>query len=227
VGPEGSDEAFVVQEALVCAGSIRINECLPRPCKESVDRCIQLRDFDPDSFRMFLHFLDTGLIFTIDQDMPRDAIEADSLRIFNEELARCMRIYKLADHLEAQDFKDAIIDAVIEIVAEHRSRHPDTEVFFTEEGVKFLYRCSTRGSPVRRFVVDWGILALDHTGYDPHKEFHDDDQFLCDLYVALRPFWIGEKDATELRDPFGAGCSCIYHEHWVLGKPCYRDRFGS
>jgi hypothetical protein len=226
VGPDDRAEEFLVQESIICASSARVHDCLTRPCKEEKEGRIFLPRFDPATFRTYMQFLHTGLIYTIRTEVQSDSISAGSLVLNNDELARCLRMYQLANYLEAPDFKDATVDAVIEIVTDLRFKYPSTDVFLTEESVKFLYKCSTPDSPVRTLIVDWGLVAVDHTGFDPHKEFHDDDQFLCDLFVAVRPFWMGKKGPSELPDPFNGETSCKYHEHQAAGKPCYKEKFG-
>lgn len=226
VGSGDRAEAFLVHEPLLRASSAIARECLTRPCREEKERHMLIPKCDPETFRIYAQFLNTGLMYTIPLEAFSEYIPAGSLVAQNIELESCLKAYCLAAHLEDANFADAAVDALVEIMTEVRSKFPGMVTFFTDESVKFLYRCSKPGSPVRTLITDWGLIAMDHTGFNPDGRFRSRDPFLCDLYVALRAFWVGERDVMELVDPFGGMTGCRYHEHQVVGKPCYRDRLG-
>lgn len=200
------------------------------------------------------------------------------------ELALLLACYKLADFLEADDFRDAIVDALVEAVTEIHARYPSlvrqrekgceeesrgrdtidsyyfgsldlgsrsgvdealekgglrgsggSGFFPTDAAVHFIYKHSERGSGIRKLVVDWGVLCLDHRGFDPHRKINDEDgDFLQELHARMRQFWVGRKgreggflgDLGALEGLFkGANMRCRYHEHGRKGGRCYRGRY--
>lgn len=207
------------------------------------------------------------------------------------ELALLLACFKLAYFLEADDFRDALTDALCEAVGELQTRYlgvvgrrapllvprvaagretglrdtidsyyfgnleprppagdsesPTTPAsrqlsgsgfFLTDAAVDFLYKYSDTGSGIRRLIVDWGVLCLDHRGFDPHrKPTKADGEFLRELHARMRQFWVGGKeeeggslgDLGELEGLFGgAGVGCRYHGHGS-GGGCYRKRYGT
>jgi hypothetical protein len=68
---------------------------------------ISLPDVTVEDFTVYAKFLYTGLLFTKEANVA--------------ELARCLHLYKVANHLEAMDFRDAIVDALIETILDFRA----------------------------------------------------------------------------------------------------------
>ncbi|KAF3041062.1 hypothetical protein E8E12_001625 [Didymella heteroderae] len=71
------------------------------------DKPIILSDIAVDDFAVYAKFLYTGLLFTKEANLA--------------ELARYLHLYKVANHLEAMDFRDAIVDALIETILDFRA----------------------------------------------------------------------------------------------------------
>lgn len=144
----------------------------------------------------------------------------------NKELGRCMRIYKMADYLQDPNFKDAIVDAIIEIMAELHSTRAEDRLFLTHDCVRFLYNYSAKTSPIRKLIVDWAVKVLDHSDFEAARKFGEQDAFISDVSKALGPVVLGQKTLAQCPDPFEMEMRCRYHEHTVVGKPCYKYKYG-
>jgi hypothetical protein len=225
VGPEGHSQTYIVPETILRESSNFFNECLSRPCREYTERIVRLRAFDGDTFRIYIQFHHQGRLYISRDDDTLDALPANTPPAINNELVRCLRMYRLAHYLEDKDFKDATVDAILEIMTDFYLAHPDFHMFMTEESVRYLYRYSEPDAEIRRLIVDWAVVALDHGTFDCDVENTVEDEFGADLSKRLKWIGLGQAGQAELPNPFGGGGGCAYHVHVRSGRPCYREKF--
>lgn len=106
------------------------------------DKPINLPDTTAEDFSVYAKFLYTGLLFTKEANVA--------------ELTRCLHLYKVAKHLEAMDFQDAIIDAIIENVLEFRALKGQCR--FTASQITTVYNMTEEGSPLRKFAQNMSAV---------------------------------------------------------------------
>ncbi|KAI4648979.1 uncharacterized protein J4E78_008496 [Alternaria triticimaculans] len=136
-------QEFYVHESLLRANSLFFDNALKKEWKEGQERVVDLPDTEPEHMRIWIKFLYTGRIFT-GTETPQ--IRESEAELFCKDVSAWNRLYTLGDFLQDGDFKDALIDAMMEFTAilnAYPIRLPD-----------FIYSHSTKDSAHRRFVVD-------------------------------------------------------------------------
>jgi hypothetical protein len=173
------------------------------------DKPISLPDVTVEDFTVYAKFLYTGLLFTKEANVA--------------ELARCLHLYKVANHLEAMDFRDAIVDALIETILDFRALKGQCR--FTAVHITTIYSLTEEGSPLRRFAQNLCLQSKGPQGFEKKrlKDFPVD--FQLDLLTAAAPFITSSTKSTDMPDPLDLDKSCKYHEHTSLGTPCYKTKY--
>ncbi|KAF2624984.1 hypothetical protein BU25DRAFT_129897 [Macroventuria anomochaeta] len=173
------------------------------------DKPVNLPDITIEDFAVYAKFLYTGLLFTKEANVT--------------ELTRCLHLYKVAKHLEAMDFQDAIVDALIENIVEFRALKGQCR--FTATQITTIYTMTEEDSPLRKFAQDLCLQSKGPQGFEKRrlKDFPVD--FQLDLLTAAAPFITSSAKSTDMQDPLDLGRSCKYHKHTVLGTPCYRTKY--
>ncbi|KAF1348340.1 hypothetical protein EJ07DRAFT_160144 [Lizonia empirigonia] len=168
-----------------------------------------LPDITVEDFAVFAKFLYTGLLFM------KEANAA--------ELTRCLHLYKVAKHLEAMDFQDAIVDALIENILEFRALKGQCR--FTASQIMAIYAMTEEGSPLRKFAQNLCLQSKGPQGFEKKRLKDFPVSFQLDLLTAAAPFITSSARSSDMQDPLDLTKSCMYHEHTVTGKPCYRAKY--
>ncbi|UPX16458.1 uncharacterized protein EKO05_0006857 [Ascochyta rabiei] len=170
---------------------------------------IALPDITVEDFAVYAKFLYTGLLFTQEANVA--------------ELTRCLLLYKTARYLEAMDFQDATVDALIENILEFRALKGQCR--FTATQITTIYAMTEDGSPLRKFAQDLCLQSKEPQGFEKKqlKEFPGD--FQLDLLTAAAPFITSSAKSTDMKDPLDLSRSCKYHGHAAVAQSCYRTKY--
>ena len=168
---------------------------------------IPLPDHHPHVFKIFSRFIYCNAIFSaIDSVSDEQPVDMEWQLLADA--------WVIGDYLEAMDFKDAIVDAMIEKVLDTpQGRRPQHGMH------QIIYPMSQRKSPIRKLITDiaahtWSASFVKERSNQPEwSDFFKD--------IAMARFSINEKSTPQyITDP------CYYHEHRLKGDPCYRTRIG-
>jgi hypothetical protein len=151
-------------------------------------RLIDLTDEDPDTFKIYLHWLHFKTLPTVHAEEP-------STNESTEHVALSM-CYVLGEKLMDKKFKNAIVKALHDTLRNHTSSHPRVPDY---ESINIIYTGTTENSPARRLLVGmWTTIGL----YLPKDfaEFVNDalhPVFTQDLAKALSRMQSGTKGDLE------------------------------
>lgn len=176
--------------------------------KESRERSVALKDDDPDTFEVYLHWLYFGTVPT------RDDESSDT------EYLQLAKAYVLGDKLGDGNFKDVITDAMI-----HKSRFltvsagksVGTRFFPGGIVIRHIYDNTPKSSEARHLLVY--LYAENGNGQWLNDPALFPKEFLMDLAVAL----FGRQGKPTPATPTAESNTCKYHQHG--SGPCYKDRF--
>lgn len=172
------------------------------------DKPINLPDIAIEDFAVYAKFLYTGLIFTKEPNFV--------------ELTRCLHLYKVAKQLEATDFQDAVVDALIENIIEYRALKGQCR--FTASQILTIYTMTVESSPLRKFAQNLCLHSKGPQGFERKRLDIFPVVFQLDLLTAAAPFITSSAKSTDMQDPLDVSKSCDYHEHTINGTPCYRTK---
>lgn len=170
---------------------------------------INLPDIIVEDFAVYAKFLYTGLLFTKESNVA--------------ELARCLHLYKVATHLEAMDFRDATVDALIETVLDFRALKGQCR--FTASHVMTIYAMTDEGSPLRKLAQNLCLQSKGPQSFEKKRMKDFPVDFQLDLLAAAAPFITSSIKSTDMPDPLDLENSCQYHEHTAFDKPCYKTKY--
>lgn len=175
------------------------------------DKPIHLPDVTIEDFTVYAKFLYTGLIFTKEANIA--------------ELTRCLYLYKAAKQLQATDFQDAIVDALIEIALEFRAIRGQCR--FAPGQITTIYAITKEGSLLRKFAQNLFLQSKGLHGFDKKRLEDFPAEFRLDLLSAAAPYITSSARSADMQDPLDLSKSCKYHEHTVVGTPCYKTKHQS
>ncbi|KAF2496919.1 hypothetical protein BU16DRAFT_507616 [Lophium mytilinum] len=218
---------FSVHETLVCSRSPFFANAMNGAWAEAESRIVPLPDDAPSTFALYRTWLYTGLL----------ASKSDSSSD-EWELLACA--YVLGEKLQDSDFKDTVIDAMIEnpstTTADGPSSPETTDAEATElEEMEFfkrnpavliyIYENTPPSAPVRRLLVDHYRAAGKPDWISAEKRELLPDDFLYALSFQFMTLKAREEEGQ--RRPAWAPYqwddgTCVYHEHG--GKMCYKRR---
>lgn len=164
-----------------------------------------------EAFDIFQHFIYTGSVFSAHRD---DATEDAS---WDDEYIRFERCWELGEKLMSTNFKDAIVDALIDKITSEEQYPTGLQ------GV--VYRSLRKDSAIRKLFVDISIWGWDHdTMKALQREEDNNAEFLCDLAIKLHKLHtLGPDEGGSA--PYLEDNTCVYHEHVAEDKPCYKTMF--
>lgn len=172
------------------------------------DKPINMPDITVKDFSVYAKFPYTGRLFTKEANVA--------------ELARCLHLYKAANYLEEMDFRDAIVDALIETVLEFRALKGQCR--FTVAQITTIYAMTEEGSPLRKFAQNLCLQSKGPQGFEKRRLKDFLMGFQLDLLTATAPFRTSSTKSSDMPDPLDLDQSCKYHEHTTLGTPCYKTK---
>ncbi|KAK5133256.1 hypothetical protein LTR08_007990 [Meristemomyces frigidus] len=198
---------FYVNEKLIRGSSDFFNSAMKREWRQGCKRVVDLPDHNCEIFNLYVNWLYSGRL-------PVQHIEESNLMNNNDkQYHNLFKAYVLGDALLDSDFKDAVVDA---IVNEMHIQHQGNVYFFPVRQIRtFLYNSTTSASKLRQLLVQ--RIARSSNGSELLKE-DDDPAFLLDFARAAM-----HKDKDK-ETTISATARCAFHEH-ARGK-CVRTRFG-
>lgn len=205
VGEE--QQEFYVHEKLVRTNSKFFDTTLNKKWKEGQERVVKLPETAPRDFKIWVKFLYTGRVFLRD-DRAQVVMEDGTFE--SEEYGVWDSCYALGDFLQDTDFKDALIDALIEGMA--------TTVDYPLEVANCIYPYSGKGSAHRSLAIDVLVNIWDRKLY---KTLSHPQEFLQDVLIEIGPK-LEEGIGNVPGKVFFKGINtCKYHDHGP-DKPGFR-----
>ncbi|QDS75902.1 hypothetical protein FKW77_002554 [Venturia effusa] len=201
---------FIVHEINIRLQCPFFEAALSRDWKEAQERVVHLPEHTPDVFRIYLGWLYQKRIAM--SHIPDKT--GQPFRDFN--MALC-RAYLLGDYLEDIDFKDTVIDVLIDLAVRSKAYYAN--------GTDFIYKNTPAESPLRRLVIDLLVYAK---GLDWKKTSCDllDVNFPAEAFADL----VVKMDETKNMDttrrskaPFFTD-TCLYHCHGP-DEECYKVKY--
>lgn len=165
------------------------------------DRILELPNDKPENIKVYVAWLYSNRIFTKRQgEVDKEySMESDGL----------LNAYIFGEKIQDSDFKDAIIDAIIE-------ESEEEGVYYTD--ARTIWECTPPGALIRRCVVDVYVWGGGEEWLEDVSFLNQD--FLVELGRALYKKIESPEDYTGVA-PFLRD-SCLYHEHTSKGEPCYK-----
>ena len=167
------------------------------------DRILELPDDEPENIKVYVTWLYSNRIFT----KPEGEVNEES----GGGIDGLIDAYIFGDKIQDSDFKDAIIDALIEI-------NKETKTYFTDACQ--IWESTPPGALIRRYMVDTFVWKGDEDWLEDSIAPHLNQEFLVELGRALYKRTKSPTDYTGVT-PFVRD-SCLYHEHTSKGEPCYK-----
>ncbi|KAI4722334.1 hypothetical protein E4T48_01382 [Aureobasidium sp. EXF-10727] len=175
--------------------------------RESETKVFELEEEDAATFSVFEQWVYKDRLYTKKASASESASFSDAEDDDDgQEWGFLPRLYTLGERLDAPNFKDAVISAIIEKVAE-TNVVPDT-------WASYVYQNTVSGNTLRRLIVDFHVFA--HQGRLLSREACPDAvepeyEFLRDVVQRVaeagqRVFAVGGVEM-----PWGD--ACLYHEH--------------
>lgn len=216
VGPTEKSVSFAVHETLARQESAFVEAVFRSGWKEAEERVIYLPEHESEHFQIFVNFIYARHIFSSDPDEDQSSGQHED----DKEWERLAQAYALGAYLQAADFKDAIIDAIIDKVC-------SSSILGLQNMHQIIYPNSPIGSGVRRLLVDiavsrWPTSFLKSRPSRPEwSDFFQD--IAVELHARRKPQSIFSAEDQDLYKKN----SCLYHEHinttGVDG--CYRTKY--
>lgn len=123
--------------------------------------------------------------------------------------------YEAGKKLQDNDFKDVIIDTIIQLATATR--------VFPINYVKKIYEMTDTGSAFRRLIVDMALHAnVPEWWQDKRNRACCTEEALWDIVAAIK---MHEQFPDQPAAPFCED-TCIYHHHRFFKRPCYKEKIG-
>lgn len=163
-----------------------------------------------EAFRIYAKWLDGGNIYINDERL----IEETDM-VTDQELRTVFECYRLSSILEDDDFKDAMLDAMISIIVNENATLKDIP--------RVVYNSTESASPHRQFVVDYVAHTWPRWCFEEISEETYSSRFLLDLLTAMGSRLRGVTP-VDADDFFQDVNTCKWHEHTKKKAPCYKDK---
>lgn len=167
----------------------------------------------------------TGYLFVSDySNIGPAASKKERHSAVRLQIDRLIRLQSMANYLQASDFQDAIIDAIIETLIRFRSKSFSCRAAFGVTRVAEVYDHSSANSLMRKFVTDYNLRVMSVKVFTTFEFRKSHPEHLADLFEAALPYLTSKKD-EERHDPVNLAKSCDYHEHTLRGELCYKVKY--
>ncbi|KAF2124791.1 hypothetical protein P153DRAFT_400871 [Dothidotthia symphoricarpi CBS 119687] len=215
VGEDEEVKKFLVHQDQLTISSEFFKKALSGDWEESSTRTVQLPETDVTAFGIYVKWLYSGKFYIMEDNDKSDKDEDDLIP--DHELDKWHSCYVLGSFLQDLDFKDALIDMLIE-----KAR---LELAFSIHLVESVYDFSLATSPHRELVVH----AVAHVWPNPFFQIkvlkEQPAEFLADLLVYIGPpAKLRIFQAQSVNDFFKDLKPCRYHEHTLNNSPCYKTK---
>lgn len=201
--PGSGNQLFVVHKSLLTCSSKYFLAALNGKWEESKG-LVKLPGVSFGDFGIYVNYLYFRKLFTGSNSSatPRRDREWSLLR----------NLYILGDHLQAEGFKNAVIDAMIE-------KHGEYSIYPAHLATR-TYENTLPSSPLRRLLVDfhvWVGKGFSKSARDLPDITSSPREFLMDVVLALTDAGPKLEDPKVVK-PWKAD-GCAYHEHKYT-PPC-------
>jgi hypothetical protein len=209
VGAKPKQVDFCVHENLIRLSSRFFDAALIHDWKESQERIVRLPDCNVRAFRIYVQWLYTSQLHTKTHFSHASATEDQW------EWANLVKAYLLGDYLQDIDFKDTIMDAMIEWGHEADRKCINAPPHSSVE----IYQQTSNTSPLRKFVVDFTTRSLIDSFHVSMSDFQFPSDFLAAVVTNLAERIRPGNDVTS---DFVGKKYCQYHCHGE--RSCYREK---
>ncbi|KAI9686116.1 MAG: hypothetical protein M1820_010690 [Bogoriella megaspora] len=208
-------ENFIVSSELLTSHSPYFKAALSTRWKEGQTRKIELPEDEEDAFELYVRWLLTRQIWSV--DIADDCSDKNTEDITEEMLL--IRAYCLGEMVQDTEFKDAVLDALIE----ENTKFPIVAV----DSLDYAWKHTRPGSPLRNFLSHYWVRLV-YSDQLLDLDNSSNYELVKDLLAASIER-IGELDGTgaenEIAEQCAEGHTCAYHEHGG-SMLCYkRKRF--
>lgn len=191
---------FIVHESIIRKHSPFFEAAMGRNWKEAKERLVLLPDHEPIAFRLYLQWIYTHrLAITFKDEPPFDAL---------------IDGYILGDYLEDGDFRDAMTDAILEMVVDEGLPLSSIPRVYDNTSEKALLRCALIDLLVHHAESRTWISRA-------RKERQFPDEALYDIIEKLADY--KTEDCLPIRLVSLIANPCPYHEH--QHGVCYRIKY--
>ncbi|KAF2659991.1 hypothetical protein K491DRAFT_675030 [Lophiostoma macrostomum CBS 122681] len=207
-----------VHEELLLGDGDFFKAALSHDWKEKRDRTIALPDHHPAIFTIYAKWLYSGQICVIDKQEETKAtapgLSWDSIA----EWVALKQSYILSDYLQSMDYRDAVLDAVVEMMIERNE--------FPGAIIEMIYSHTTDNPPHRKVVHEAMLYTWTTEQYQQLGGLDLSKEDILDslIVIATRPkrnymYHDSVQEAFRYQDP------CVYHEHTLSGAACYKAKY--
>lgn len=208
------EEKFFVHEWYLRASAEFFDKALSAPWKESETRIVTLPKAVPRAFEIYTKWLYCGKIYIIEPDNQNSGEEMQKTN--DKEYSKLDKSYELANFLQDNDFKDALLDAHIEKMI--------TENCYRADIAKTIYFYSSAASPHRRFVIDFAIFVWEESDLSAVATKNHSHELIVDLVAAMSSHLRHRVAEKSIAGFFKKLNICQYHEHSKTNSPCYKTK---
>lgn len=202
VGPNEAPTRFSLHKELASKESAFIEAAFRHEWKESEQNVIHLPDHDPEHFRLFFLWTYNRAMFSMNQ--------SDSQSEWN----LLAGAWALGAYLQAPDFRDAVVDAII-AKAYYNSLCEQTMH-------EIIYPNSQTDAPIRKLLAD---IASYRWGPSKLRALKNDASW-SDFFFDLSITMMDKQHSTDgtVTAPWQRD-ACAYHEHSLNGAVCYKTKY--
>lgn len=199
VGRDETAETTYVHKDLATKFSDVVALSVKGGFKEAEEGIVRFPEEDPELFRIFAGFIYTGFVHSKKCDgYP--------------EIDRLAALWVLGEKLQAGEFKDAVVDAMIERLG---STTEGSDRIFT-----MIYSNSVGASGMRRLMVDLAAWCSPAGTFRDAARKEESKEFFYDLAVKYQGLYGVARGSS----PFRLEVTCAYHDHGSK-KACYKTLF--
>jgi hypothetical protein len=210
IGPPGAEKDYHIYRRLLCSHSKYFDNMLNGGFKEASQDTPKVADIDVNAFQCFFYWLNTGVVHIDMADCPEKADttidEVDQTR-FEYVWGNVIDAYIMADYLQAQRFKNALVDYLY--------LYTEAEGTLFSPSIKRLYENTMKGDLLRKLIVD--ISIQEHSSGQVEEDDPDlyAKEYLLDLIFAIKDkknFGSSTDTKSFMRNMRACFCA-LYHGH--------------
>lgn len=210
VGEKAARKSFTVHEDLVRKSSPFFEAALSRDWTEAKERTVKLPEHSARAFELYMNWLySSQSLVKVSWDL--------SHKVMEESWSDLLESYLLGEYLQDTNFKDTIIDSMLEWTKDCDFDSCHVPATFAAK----IYEKTTFGSPLRSLLLDFSVYGIFFTWIDDLQEI--DKQAECPRLfmwdVVMRISDIARMNGKMLAPYKQHKNTCHYHSHGE--GPCY------
>jgi hypothetical protein len=207
---------FRVHEEHITSSSEFFKKAMSGNWKEKEARQVKLPDTTLRAFEIYVAWLYTSLFYITDDNDCENEDQDKNALIPDEEFNKWKECYTLADFVLDDDFKDALIDVLMDKM--------NTEGSYWYDVARLIYPHTGAESPHRQFAIDCAVKLWDSEDFDRFAEEECPVDFKDDLIMAMGANLRDGLDKERVKEFVGDIEPCQYHEHTAKNTPCYKTK---